>query len=146
MYRSFDEIYSEINSTQSQINRFVSTYLKKYNVTFTQWAVLKQLYTHNQLYQKELCYLTKKDEASLTRILDLLEKKGLVERRINQEDRRSFLIHLNKEGIRVAEMLNPIIEKLYTDQIFINITNELLEDLDHTLSQLRKNTSLENLI
>lgn len=49
--------------------------------------------------QKELSKLTEKDQATLTRIIDLLEKKKLIQRRINEQDRRSFILHVTDEQV-----------------------------------------------
>jgi MarR family transcriptional regulator, organic hydroperoxide resistance regulator len=41
--------------------------------------------------------------STLTGVLDRLERRGLVERRLNPRDRRSFTVHLTDEGERAAE-------------------------------------------
>src|SRR6476660_5178381 len=67
-----------------------------FDITVDQWLVLKNLRDSNDLNQSELAKLTGKDHPTLTRIIDLLCKKGLTERRMDITDRRSFIIHLTK--------------------------------------------------
>ncbi|MFM6975930.1 MAG: MarR family winged helix-turn-helix transcriptional regulator [Sphingobacteriaceae bacterium] len=69
-----------------------------FEVTVDQWLVLKNLNEQPELNQSELAELTGKDHPTLTRIIDLLCKKDLVERRINPADRRSFTVHLTPKG------------------------------------------------
>jgi DNA-binding MarR family transcriptional regulator len=41
--------------------------------------------------------------STLTGVLDRLERRGLVERRLNPRDRRSFVVELTESGAEVAE-------------------------------------------
>src|SRR5262245_35824939 len=43
--------------------------------------------------------------STLTSIVDRLEKRGLVERTIHPEDRRSFLLTLTREGTKLARTI-----------------------------------------
>lgn len=55
--------------------------------------------------QKELAALVGIDGSSLVRLLDILSRQGLVERRIDAADGRVRLVHLTAAGkIRVAEI------------------------------------------
>src|SRR3546814_7960315 len=55
--------------------------------------------------QKELAALVGIDGSSLVRLLDILCRKGLVERRADESDGRARLIHLTPAGVqRVAEI------------------------------------------
>ena len=78
-------------------------------VTVEQWAILKALQEKGDMSQVELAELTFKDKPTVTRILDLLVRKGLLERQTDDEDRRKFIIVLTKKGKnKVAELL-PLI-------------------------------------
>ena len=69
-----------------------------FGITVDQWAILKNLNLHADLSQKELAEYCGKDQPTLTRIVDLLVRKDLVERRPNPTDRRSFVVHLTPAG------------------------------------------------
>lgn len=71
---------------------------EKYDITVDQWLVIKNLDQHNDLNQSEMADLIGKDQPTLTRITDLLCKKGYVERRPHPSDRRSFILHLTEQG------------------------------------------------
>src|SRR3546814_11911523 len=53
--------------------------------------------TGGGITQKELAALVGIDGSSLVRLLDILCRKGLVERRADESDGRARLIHLNPE-------------------------------------------------
>ena len=50
--------------------------------------------------------------STATSVLDRLEERGLIARRDNPDDRRSFLLELTAEGRRLAEHVQGFVEKL----------------------------------
>lgn len=74
-------------------------------ITSDQWIILKRLSEEEGQTQRELSESISKDPASLTRILDLLEKEKLIERR--SADRRSFIVHLTKDGKALVDQVIP---------------------------------------
>lgn len=87
---------------QNQFNRYA------YDVTTEQWAVLNRLWENDGKTQSDLAIATFKDHANITRMIDLLEKKGLVLRQDDPQDRRSKLIYLTEEGKALQEKLLPL--------------------------------------
>lgn len=80
-----------------------------FDITIDQWLVLKSLQENSHLSQNEIADLVFKDMASLTRIIELLVKKELVERHINNNDRRKFELKITKTGKKMIEMIYPIV-------------------------------------
>lgn len=91
---------------QSQFNN------QDFGITVDQWTILKSLNTYPNLSQKELAEHCGKDQPTLTRIVDLLVKKGYVERAMHHLDRRSFIVHLSKAGKEKVNELEPRIRKI----------------------------------
>jgi len=84
----------------------------QFPVTKDQWVILKRISEINGSTQKEIANSTFKDPAALTRILDLLEKKGLINRQSSSEDRRVFEIHLTVEGNRLVNRMIPVVQEI----------------------------------
>ena len=59
------------------------------------------------LSQTELANLVFKDHPTLTRIIDILCKKGYIERVPHPSDRRSFQLLLTQEGAQKVKELKP---------------------------------------
>lgn len=78
--------------------------LEKLNITSEQWTILYHLWVEEGLTQQELAHLTYRDKPSISRLINNLEKMGLVIRVNDKQDRRSNLIYLTKEGRRLKEM------------------------------------------
>jgi DNA-binding MarR family transcriptional regulator len=91
------ELYSVINGVASTA---VARRLQKnfrnagLEITIEQWSILYHLWKEDGLSQQELCTRTFRDKASITRLIDNIEKLGLVERIASKEDRRVNLVYL----------------------------------------------------
>ena len=83
-----------------------------FNITVDQWIVLKHLHEQEEMKQNALAELVFKDNPTLTRIIDLLCKKGLTVRKIHPTDRRSFVVSLTRTGIRKIEQLSPKVKDI----------------------------------
>ncbi len=79
------------------------------DITIDQWLVLKTLQENSHLSQNEIADLVFKDMASITRIIELLVKKELIERHINNSDRRKFELKITRNGKKMIEMIYPIV-------------------------------------
>lgn len=64
------------------------SFFKPYNLTPEQAGVLRRLGEQEGISQKELSIRMVKDQTNIIRLLDQLEKKNLVRRGPNKEDRR----------------------------------------------------------
>src|SRR6476646_7297317 len=68
------------------------------DITVDQWVVLLELHKHGMQNQVELCERCYKDAPTITRIIELLVRKELIDRTGCKNDRRRFDISLNKKG------------------------------------------------
>jgi DNA-binding MarR family transcriptional regulator len=109
-----------------------------FDVTVDQWLILKSLDDDRYLKQKELAEITGKDNPTLTRIIDLLCKKGLTERITHKDDRRSFTVHLTGDGkAKLAELL-PHVDDIRM-KAWRNLTEQDYEQLKTILNKIYQN-------
>ena len=94
--------------------------LLAHEVTAEQWAVLSALWKKNAQTQQELADHTNKNKASITHLIDNLERRKLVERLVDENDRRNKLIHLTSEGFDLQEALTKVVNKTLK-----KVTNDL---------------------
>ena len=73
------------------------------DITPEQWTVLLSLWEKDGVSQQELCNATFKDKPSMTRLIDNMEKLGLVVRIASKDDRRTNLVHLTRNGKELKE-------------------------------------------
>ncbi len=124
-----------------KLTRIVNFYLKPYNITTEQWSVLRTLNEADHISQKQLSERTDKDQATLTKILDLLAKHDFVKRVPNPSDRRSFLIEITEKGTDLTEKVLPYLEEIYT-KIIDQIDSDRLKIYQEVLLSLESNIDL----
>lgn len=80
-----------------------------FKITIDQWLVIKCILENPTITQHELSELVFKDNASVTRIIDLLIKAHYLEKEINPDDRRKFMLHVTKEGEEIIKNVQEIV-------------------------------------
>jgi DNA-binding MarR family transcriptional regulator len=81
----------------------------RHEVTFVQWIVLMQLRDELASTSAELARDMCHDSGALTRVLDQLEQRGLIERRRNRADRRTVELSLTPAGLAMVNSLVPTV-------------------------------------
>lgn len=80
-----------------------------FKITIDQWLVIKCILENPTITQHELSELVFKDNASVTRIIDLLVKGGYLEKDLNPNDRRKFILNVTSEGEEVIKNVQEIV-------------------------------------
>ncbi len=97
-----------------QIDFFFKDHLKPGGVELTkvQWLMLKLLDHEDGQPQNQLAFLTNRDKASLTRLIDTMERKNLVARIPSKSDQRINHIFITKHGEKIFRESLPIVNRL----------------------------------
>jgi len=108
------------------------------DLTPEQWAIIDALYHRNGISQTELANGSFKNAPTVSRIIDLLEKKELVERQRFENDRRRYKIFLTSKGKETFDKANPIAQRIRNKgwnnlseadyENFVRITNQIFEN------------------
>lgn len=109
-----------------------------YDITPEQWSILNRLWEQEGLSQVELADKTFKDKPNVTRMLDVLERRGLVFRQKDENDRRIFKIYLTEAGKSLEEKLGPLASEVL-ERGQRNLTNEDIEYLRKALNTIYHN-------
>ncbi|WP_462402630.1 MarR family winged helix-turn-helix transcriptional regulator [Pseudomonas sp. Marseille-QA0332] len=89
-------------------DRILDGHLEAHGVTAAQFKVLIIVTQYQVDTPAELCRYLGLDSGSMTRMLDRLEHKGLVQRQRRPDDRRQVRLVLTEEGQRLADRLPQI--------------------------------------
>jgi DNA-binding MarR family transcriptional regulator len=79
-----------------------------HDISVEQWLLLVNLRNRDGQLHQELADSTYKDKTTVTRLLDGLEKKGLVKRTAGTTDRRQRRISITGRGKELLARLGPL--------------------------------------
>lgn len=103
----------EFVTTVIVINQAFSKLLAPHDLVPREWHVLCRLAARDGApTQVELARSVFRDAPAISRLIDQLERKGLVERRRDPDDRRQHRIHLTRRGKRLCPKLFDAAEAL----------------------------------
>lgn len=117
---------------------------KELGLDFTaeQWVILDALYKKDGISQTELAHHSFKDAPTTSRIIDLLIKKGLVERERFDNDRRRYKVFLTEKGKADYETALPAVHQLrkqgwqgLSDEdydTYLRIMNQIFQNFDES--------------
>lgn len=129
-----------LDRTARRVKQYAQQQFKQgeFDVTVDQWLVLKNLSENGPLSQTELANLVFKDHPTLTRIIDLLCKKGYVERVTHPQDRRSFQLYLTSTGVSKVSELKPQVLKI-REKAWENLNEKDFEEFKRILNTIYEN-------
>lgn len=106
-------VFYTIDKSIKAYRQYAQKQLKEagFPVTIDQWLVLKNIQELPQISQQELSRRVFKDTASVTRIIDLLVKQGMITREASENDRRRNFLSVTREGIKTLKDIQPVIMK-----------------------------------
>jgi DNA-binding MarR family transcriptional regulator len=110
------------------------------DISFTQWVVLALLCSGIADTAGEIARDIGHDPGAMTRIIDQLEARGLVERRRDPADRRILKLAMTADGRRLFDSLTPTIMNMWNDllsgfavadiNLFISMLHRLVAKLE----------------
>jgi DNA-binding MarR family transcriptional regulator len=95
-----------------KITKFYNRRLRRFGITYNHLFILTCLWEQDGVNVKDLSKQLLLDSSSLTGHLDRLEKRGLVLRQDDPEDRRAVRVFLTEKGRQLKEQLQPIGQEL----------------------------------
>ncbi len=82
------------------------------NVTTTQYTVLVAAAEREGLSQQDIINVTGIDRSTVSQVVQLLIRKGLLKRRRTRHDARAYAISVTEAGRRILNTSEPIIERI----------------------------------
>ena len=131
-----------INLVHNRTKQYLSNLFQEhgFNITPEQFLLMDALWNNGVMTQQQLAYLIMKDKNSIVKLIDGLEKKGLVVRVADKVDRRQNLIELTeyassiKEEVKnvAIEAINRIIKDIPQGEIetFLKVLGKMASNMN----------------
>jgi DNA-binding MarR family transcriptional regulator len=115
----------------------ISIYLKEFDMTSEQFNVLRILRGSLPKYLcvKDIAERLIEKNSNVTRILERLQRKELIERIPSEHDRRENVTVITEKGLQLLEILD--VEMQGAENELVNITNEDAMLLNQLLDKMR---------
>ena len=137
MQANFLPVLRNLVSAYQAFERYSAPDLRSMGLTMTQFDVIATLGNQPPMTCKELGEKTLVTKGTLTGVLERLESKGILERKLNPEDARSQMIGLTIEGQQLFEKVFPAHLK-HLEGAFQKLNVEKLESLRASLKSLEE--------
>ena len=130
-------LFHYINKASFDLNNYFNRLLNQssFNINAQEWILLSHVIEHPGKNQKWFGENILKDKTTTMRMIDSLEKKGLIKRIAAGSDRRQNLLYATSDGEQLINMTIPFIAEAYKS-IFSGIENEQLTMMASLLEEI----------
>jgi len=139
--RAFDRsLPMALLKAREAVMKKFSPALKEHDLSPQQWRVIRVLVEADELDASEIAERCALLLPSLSRILQNLHRRGLIDRRTASDDQRRSIISITEDGRALFETLSPVNEARYayiTDkfgygklELLYELLAELVEKID----------------
>ena len=131
-----------LNLVHFKFKQYIATIFQEQGVDLTpeQYLILDTLWDEGVIPQQQIATLTMKDKNSITKLLDQLERKGMILRISDKADRRLNLIDLTEKAKELKESVTTLaIESV--NRIVEGIPQEDLNTFVSVLIRMGRNIS-----
>lgn len=114
-----------------------------FDITPEQYLVLNMLRDDENLNQNKLCELLYKDKSNMTRLLSILEEKGLIEKIQQTENKKQTnIIKITEKGRKLRAEITPVMTKSRNNYLK-DISQDDMYTCIKVLAQIQKNLEKE---
>ena len=140
MERLNDTFLYTIDKCFRSYHQFAQKNVRKagYDITIDQWLILKSVAENPNITQNDISKIVFKDNASITRIIQLLVKAGYLIRENHPEDRRRVVLTLTKSGEKITTAVDKIAVKNRTAALQ-DVDQKLIAEMKDVLQKIIKN-------
>lgn len=101
-----------LTSAQHNVFQFLNLKLQAYDVTPSQYGVLSCLWGKSHTTPKQIAETLSLETSTISGVLDRMQKKDLIDRIVNKEDRREVQVMITEKGKALQEPITKIIDEV----------------------------------
>ena len=129
-----------LNRTIDTLTNIVAKDAKRHDLNITEFGVLELLFNKGPQPVQRIRSRVLIASSSITYVVDCLERKQLVQRQRDAQDKRVTLVRLTETGQSLMEEIFPTHAQIITDS-FSMLTDDELTTLQHVLKKLSAQTT-----
>lgn len=121
-----------LTTAQHSVFQFLSLKLSEYDITPSQYGVLSCLWQKEFASPKQIAETLCLETSTISGVLDRMQKKGLIDRITNNEDRREVRVVVKEKGQLLQEPIQEIIEEV-NKEVLKGFSEQEIMDLKKSL-------------
>lgn len=133
-FRARDSIGYLVKRSQRLMQECIEQQFENKGCTLQQWVVMMHIRDGLAITVADLCRELHHDSGAMTRLIDQLEERNLIERKRNSQDRRVIELSLTRSGREFVEALIVIV----TDALNLTLDDFTRDEVKLLQSLLRK--------
>jgi MarR family transcriptional regulator for hemolysin len=135
-----DIIFYNMEKAIKTYRMYAQKRLKEYGfkITIDQWLIIKSILENPSISQQEIAKKVFKDNASVTRIIELLVKSAYLERTINPNDRRKFNLKVTPVGEEIIYKVQDLVLDNRKNSLD-GVTTEEMETMNSAFKKIINN-------
>ncbi len=115
-FSTCDEVLIAIRRITQSIDLHSRRLVKQFGLTGPQLIILREISQSDEITASDIARAISLSQATVTGVLDRLEKRGFVVRRRSDHDRRRTLVEMTREGNQMLETAPPLMQESFTEQ------------------------------
>lgn len=92
-----------VHRTDVKMTNYFMRTLRPYDITPDQWGIISILDTERAVNQKQLAEAIDRDQTTVVRMIHSLERKEMIKKVANLEDKRSHHLYLSTKGADIKK-------------------------------------------
>lgn len=111
-----DEVLIAIRRVIQSIDLHSKHLVKQFGLTGPQLIILSEISQTDEITASDISKVISLSQATVTGVLDRLEKRGYVVRKQSKQDRRRALVELTASGKHILETAPPLMQESFIEQ------------------------------
>lgn len=104
-----------LTTAQHSVFQYLNSKLSPYDITPAQYSVLSCLWGKDYATPKQIAESVGLETSTISGVLDRMQKKGLIDRVVDTDDRRAIQVIITKSGQDLQKPIQEIIEQVNRD-------------------------------
>jgi MarR family transcriptional regulator, organic hydroperoxide resistance regulator len=129
-------VWCNLDIALRNIDEIYKKEVQALNLSVIEWYILRELYEEDGQMASHLAKGVGRPATSFTPILDQLEHKGLIERRMHPSDRRSVLMYLTSKGKALRQQVQNMAERI-EEKLSKRISDKDWQSYEHVLANFQ---------
>lgn len=101
-----------LGASQNVVFKYFSKQLSEYGITPSQYGVLNCLWQYGDLSPSRIREILSLEASSVSGLLDRMQKSGLIDRHIDQNNRRIIIVSPTEKSMAVKDGVEAVVEEM----------------------------------